>query len=146
MREATATLQSLVQQSLPVTGSDQADYFLKELALGLEGWAVQPCWVWASRLLPWRVGSLCIPGLDSGEYTMPIVGMMSVFDWSEVLEMHHQWTGREWFVARSPVAFLSLLDASGVRVSGCSCRESHEVKKAEVRLAEVPWLQQLFES
>jgi len=54
----------------------QADYFLKELALG--------------------------------EYTMPIVGMMSVFDWSEVLEMHHQWTGREWFV----------------------------VKKAEVRLAE----------
>jgi len=54
----------------------QADYFLKELALG--------------------------------EYTMPIVGMLSVFDWSEVLEMHHQWTGREWFV----------------------------VKKAEVRLAE----------
>ena len=30
---------------------------------------------------------------------MPIVGMLSVFDWSEVLEMHHQWTGREWFVA-----------------------------------------------
>jgi len=54
----------------------QADYFLKELALG--------------------------------EYTMPIVGMMSVFDWSEMTDANKTWAGREWFV----------------------------VKKAEVRLAE----------
>eukprot|EP00931_Biecheleriopsis_adriatica_P086789 TRINITY_DN6137_c0_g1_i1.p1 TRINITY_DN6137_c0_g1~~TRINITY_DN6137_c0_g1_i1.p1 ORF type:complete len:1079 (+),score=262.27 TRINITY_DN6137_c0_g1_i1:107-3238(+) len=54
----------------------QADYFLKELALG--------------------------------EYTQPIVGMMSVFDWSETLDLQRQWSGREWFV----------------------------VKKAEVRMAE----------
>lgn len=47
----------------------QADYFLKELALG--------------------------------EYTMPVVGMLSVFDWSEALELHHQpWAGREWFVVK----------------------------------------------
>mmetsp|Transcript_46297 Transcript_46297/g.83480 ORF Transcript_46297/g.83480 Transcript_46297/m.83480 type:complete len:935 (-) Transcript_46297:14-2818(-) len=54
----------------------QADYFLKELALG--------------------------------EYTMPVVGMLSVFDWSEVQDAVRTWAGREWFV----------------------------VKKAEVRLAE----------
>ncbi|CAK9112784.1 Uncharacterized protein SCF082_LOCUS52291 [Durusdinium trenchii] len=47
----------------------QADYFLKELALG--------------------------------EYTMPVVGMLSVFDWSEALNLHHQpWAGREWFVVK----------------------------------------------
>ncbi|CAJ1381273.1 unnamed protein product [Effrenium voratum] len=47
----------------------QADYFLKELALG--------------------------------EYTMPVVGMLSVFDWSEALSLHHQpWAGREWFVVK----------------------------------------------
>ncbi|CAJ1388163.1 unnamed protein product [Effrenium voratum] len=54
----------------------QADYFLKELALG--------------------------------EYTMPVVGMMIVFDWSEVTDSNATWAGREWFV----------------------------VKKAEVRMAE----------
>jgi len=46
----------------------QADYFLKELALG--------------------------------EYTMPVVGMMSVFDWSEVMDSTSAWAGREWFVVR----------------------------------------------
>jgi len=54
----------------------QADYFLKELALG--------------------------------EYPMPVVGMSSVFDFSEMTGKENQWAGREWFV----------------------------VKKAEVRLAE----------
>ncbi|CAK9106865.1 NADPH-dependent diflavin oxidoreductase 1 [Durusdinium trenchii] len=48
----------------------QADYFLKELALG--------------------------------EYTMPVAGMMSVFDWSELsaAERDRDWSGREWFVVR----------------------------------------------
>ncbi|CAE7453201.1 unnamed protein product [Symbiodinium sp. CCMP2592] len=47
----------------------QADYFLKELALG--------------------------------EYTMPVVGMLSVFDWSEAMGMQDQpWAGREWFVVK----------------------------------------------
>ncbi|CAE6924796.1 unnamed protein product [Symbiodinium sp. CCMP2592] len=54
----------------------QADYFLKELALG--------------------------------EYNMPVLGMMSVFDWSEMGDKDKTWSGREWFV----------------------------VKKAEVRMAE----------
>lgn len=45
----------------------QADYFLKELALG--------------------------------EYTQPIAGMKSVFDWSELLDkLDKGWSGREWFV------------------------------------------------
>eukprot|EP00930_Biecheleria_cincta_P060792 TRINITY_DN4638_c0_g4_i1.p1 TRINITY_DN4638_c0_g4~~TRINITY_DN4638_c0_g4_i1.p1 ORF type:complete len:962 (-),score=205.08 TRINITY_DN4638_c0_g4_i1:117-3002(-) len=45
----------------------QADYFLKELALG--------------------------------EYTQPIAGMKSVFDWSELMDRHDkEWAGREWFV------------------------------------------------
>eukprot|EP00930_Biecheleria_cincta_P060789 TRINITY_DN4638_c0_g1_i4.p1 TRINITY_DN4638_c0_g1~~TRINITY_DN4638_c0_g1_i4.p1 ORF type:complete len:1016 (-),score=215.54 TRINITY_DN4638_c0_g1_i4:82-3129(-) len=47
----------------------QADYFLKELALG--------------------------------EYDMPVVGMLSVFDWSELLDKdNHKWSGREWFVVK----------------------------------------------
>ncbi|CAJ1399897.1 unnamed protein product [Effrenium voratum] len=46
----------------------QADYFLKELALG--------------------------------EYTMPVAGMMSVFDWSEMQNVDRAWAGREWFVVR----------------------------------------------
>ncbi|CAK9107243.1 Uncharacterized protein SCF082_LOCUS49926 [Durusdinium trenchii] len=47
----------------------QADYFLKELALG--------------------------------EYSMPVVGMLSVFDWSEMtLKPNKAWAGREWFVVR----------------------------------------------
>eukprot|EP00931_Biecheleriopsis_adriatica_P026426 TRINITY_DN16083_c0_g1_i1.p1 TRINITY_DN16083_c0_g1~~TRINITY_DN16083_c0_g1_i1.p1 ORF type:complete len:1036 (-),score=244.94 TRINITY_DN16083_c0_g1_i1:61-3168(-) len=46
----------------------QADYFLKELALG--------------------------------EYTMPVVGMMSVFDLSEMIDSQRTWAGREWFVVR----------------------------------------------
>eukprot|EP00930_Biecheleria_cincta_P003657 TRINITY_DN104585_c0_g1_i1.p1 TRINITY_DN104585_c0_g1~~TRINITY_DN104585_c0_g1_i1.p1 ORF type:complete len:1011 (-),score=231.74 TRINITY_DN104585_c0_g1_i1:65-3046(-) len=54
----------------------QADYFLKELAMG--------------------------------EYTMPVVGMPSVFDLSEIQNSDKTWAGREWFV----------------------------VKKAEVRMAE----------
>ncbi|CAE7326460.1 unnamed protein product [Symbiodinium necroappetens] len=54
----------------------QADYFLKELALG--------------------------------EYNMPVLGMLSVFDWSEMGDKDKTWSGREWFV----------------------------VKKAEVRMAE----------
>jgi len=54
----------------------QADYFLKELALG--------------------------------EYSMPVLGMLSVFDWSEIGDRDKTWSGREWFV----------------------------VKKAEVRMAE----------
>ena len=29
---------------------------------------------------------------------MPFVGMMSVFDWSEVDNVKGGWTGREWFV------------------------------------------------
>eukprot|EP00930_Biecheleria_cincta_P071201 TRINITY_DN58720_c0_g1_i1.p1 TRINITY_DN58720_c0_g1~~TRINITY_DN58720_c0_g1_i1.p1 ORF type:complete len:1107 (+),score=253.54 TRINITY_DN58720_c0_g1_i1:32-3352(+) len=46
----------------------QADYFLKELALG--------------------------------EYTMPVVGMMSVFDISEIEKKDTEWAGREWFVVK----------------------------------------------
>jgi len=46
----------------------QADYFLKELALG--------------------------------EYDMPVLGMLSVFDWSEMKERNKAWAGREWFVVR----------------------------------------------
>lgn len=46
----------------------QADYFLKELALG--------------------------------EYSMPVVGMSSVFDFSEMTGKENQWAGREWFVVR----------------------------------------------
>lgn len=46
----------------------QADYFLKELALG--------------------------------EYTMPVVGMMSVFDFSEMERKDSEWAGREWFVVK----------------------------------------------
>ena len=46
----------------------QADYFLKELALG--------------------------------EYTMPVSGMLSVFDWSEMIENDKEWAGREWFVVK----------------------------------------------
>jgi len=46
----------------------QADYFLKELALG--------------------------------EYTMPVLGMLSVFDWSELEASDRQWAGREWFVVK----------------------------------------------
>lgn len=46
----------------------QADYFLKELALG--------------------------------EYEMPVAGMLSVFDWSELSDKERTWAGREWFVVR----------------------------------------------
>eukprot|EP00930_Biecheleria_cincta_P060791 TRINITY_DN4638_c0_g3_i1.p1 TRINITY_DN4638_c0_g3~~TRINITY_DN4638_c0_g3_i1.p1 ORF type:complete len:1047 (-),score=228.89 TRINITY_DN4638_c0_g3_i1:30-2930(-) len=47
----------------------QADYFLKELALG--------------------------------EYDMPIVGMLSIFDWSEMQEDGKaEWAAREWFVVK----------------------------------------------
>lgn len=46
----------------------QADYFLKELALG--------------------------------EYTMPVAGMLSVFDWSELTDGKKNWAGREWFVVK----------------------------------------------
>ncbi|CAJ1416004.1 unnamed protein product [Effrenium voratum] len=46
----------------------QADYFLKELALG--------------------------------EYDMPVVGMLSVFDWSEMSGRDKTWAGREWFVVK----------------------------------------------
>ncbi|CAJ1395203.1 unnamed protein product [Effrenium voratum] len=46
----------------------QADYFLKELALG--------------------------------EYDMPVAGMLSVFDWSELSDKDKAWAGREWFVVR----------------------------------------------
>ena len=46
----------------------QADYFLKELALG--------------------------------EYEMPVAGMLSVFDWSELTDKERTWAGREWFVVR----------------------------------------------
>jgi len=53
----------------------QADYFLKELALG--------------------------------EYTMPVVGMMSVFDWSELMDSSSAWAGREWFVVRKAEVRLS---------------------------------------
>ena len=44
----------------------QADYYLKELAMG--------------------------------EHQMPVLGMMSVFDWSEADNVKGGWTGREWFV------------------------------------------------
>eukprot|EP00435_Cladocopium_sp_Y103_P007139 s2202_g2.t1 len=56
----------------------QADYFLKELALG--------------------------------EYTMPVAGMMSVFDWSEVssTERDRNWSGREWFVVRKAEVRMSV--------------------------------------
>jgi len=46
----------------------QADYFLKELALG--------------------------------EYDMPVVGMLSVFDWSEMKDKDKSWAGREWYVVK----------------------------------------------
>ncbi|CAJ1399899.1 unnamed protein product [Effrenium voratum] len=54
----------------------QADYFLKELALG--------------------------------EYTMPVAGMMSVFDWSELSGNKEDWAGREWFVVRKAEVRMSL--------------------------------------
>eukprot|EP00434_Breviolum_minutum_P009356 symbB.v1.2.008245.t1/scaffold515.1/size193321/7 len=56
----------------------QADYFLKELALG--------------------------------EYTMPVAGMMSVFDFSEVsaTERDRNWSGREWFVVRKAEVRMSV--------------------------------------
>eukprot|EP00930_Biecheleria_cincta_P000292 TRINITY_DN10061_c0_g1_i1.p1 TRINITY_DN10061_c0_g1~~TRINITY_DN10061_c0_g1_i1.p1 ORF type:complete len:1063 (-),score=187.22 TRINITY_DN10061_c0_g1_i1:320-3508(-) len=49
----------------------QADYFMKELALG--------------------------------EYTMPVAGMKSVFDWVEMLrnDTGADWAGREWFVVKN---------------------------------------------
>ena len=65
---------------------------------------------------------------------MPIVGMMSVFDWSEVLEMHHQWTGREWFVARISVSAKQRFAHRGPSLAPHALPA--EVKKAEVRLAE----------
>ena len=46
--------------------------------------------------------------LAMGEYSMPVVGMPSVFDLSEMQGSDKTWAGREWFV----------------------------VKKAEVRMAE----------
>eukprot|EP00930_Biecheleria_cincta_P050344 TRINITY_DN354_c0_g3_i1.p1 TRINITY_DN354_c0_g3~~TRINITY_DN354_c0_g3_i1.p1 ORF type:complete len:1007 (+),score=209.76 TRINITY_DN354_c0_g3_i1:206-3022(+) len=46
----------------------QADYFLKELAMGDHG--------------------------------MPVLGMMSVFDWSDTEPTDKPWTGREWFVVK----------------------------------------------
>mmetsp|Transcript_45441 Transcript_45441/g.81761 ORF Transcript_45441/g.81761 Transcript_45441/m.81761 type:complete len:902 (+) Transcript_45441:67-2772(+) len=53
----------------------QADYFLKELALG--------------------------------EYTMPVLGMLSVFDWSELEASDRQWAGREWFVVKKAEVHLA---------------------------------------
>jgi len=35
-----------------------------------------------------------------GEYTMPVVGMLSVFDWSEMKDSDPSWCGREWFVVK----------------------------------------------
>mmetsp|Transcript_70259 Transcript_70259/g.164842 ORF Transcript_70259/g.164842 Transcript_70259/m.164842 type:complete len:982 (+) Transcript_70259:72-3017(+) len=36
--------------------------------------------------------------LSMGEHDMPMMGMMSVFDWSEADNVKGGWTGREWFV------------------------------------------------
>jgi len=38
--------------------------------------------------------------MSMGEYTMPVVGMMSVFDWSEAEPLGRPWAGREWFVVK----------------------------------------------
>eukprot|EP00930_Biecheleria_cincta_P043409 TRINITY_DN2980_c0_g1_i1.p1 TRINITY_DN2980_c0_g1~~TRINITY_DN2980_c0_g1_i1.p1 ORF type:complete len:1004 (-),score=206.03 TRINITY_DN2980_c0_g1_i1:259-3243(-) len=46
--------------------------------------------------------------LALGEYTQPIAGMMSVFDWSEILEKHNKpWAGREWFIVRKAEVHLA---------------------------------------
>eukprot|EP00930_Biecheleria_cincta_P018205 TRINITY_DN14262_c0_g1_i1.p1 TRINITY_DN14262_c0_g1~~TRINITY_DN14262_c0_g1_i1.p1 ORF type:complete len:1026 (+),score=214.71 TRINITY_DN14262_c0_g1_i1:23-3100(+) len=40
--------------------------------------------------------------LSLGEYTMPVVGMRSVFDWVEMIEPNDkEWAGREWFVVKN---------------------------------------------
>lgn len=35
---------------------------------------------------------------------MPVMGMMSVFDWSEADNVKGGWTGREWFVVNKALA------------------------------------------
>ena len=91
----------------------QADYFLKELALG--------------------------------EYPMPVVGMSSVFDFSEMTGKENQWAGHNLSVlgmhifgdkvSKSPDSFaFKWLHASCQGLN--QGREWFVVKKAEVRLAE----------
>lgn len=43
---------------------------------------------------------------------MPVLGMMSVFDWSEVDNVKNGWTGREWFVVnKARFVFIGQLHA-----------------------------------
>ncbi|CAE7499920.1 unnamed protein product, partial [Symbiodinium pilosum] len=76
----------------------QADYFLKELALG--------------------------------EYDMPVVGMLSVFDWSEMKDKDKSWAGREWFVVKKAEIRMSEDNALIPHVKmGVEAREQVVTKK-----------------
>eukprot|EP00435_Cladocopium_sp_Y103_P016762 s2202_g4.t1 len=50
----------------------------------------------STQILTWRP----CKELALGEYDMPVLGMLSVFDWSEMKERNKAWAGREWFVVR----------------------------------------------
>eukprot|EP00913_Durusdinium_trenchii_P005528 g5150.t1 len=41
-----------------------------------------------------------LAGTSAGDVIMPVVGMSSVFDFSEMTGKENQWAGREWFVVR----------------------------------------------
>ncbi len=45
-------------------------------------------------------GNYLLKELGIGEYDMPIAGMLSVSDGSELEEDHSEWAAREWFVVQ----------------------------------------------
>ena len=45
-------------------------------------------------------GNYFLKELGIGEYDMPIAGMLSVSDGSELEEDHSEWAAREWFVVQ----------------------------------------------
>eukprot|EP00913_Durusdinium_trenchii_P021708 g20398.t1 len=79
----------------------QADYFLKELALG--EYTMPVVGMMTLSLKAARVSDPRPPNLLSLPLRLP----RSVFDWSEMMDSTSAWAGREWFVVRKAEVRLS---------------------------------------
>jgi len=65
---------------------------------------------------------------------MPVLGMMSVFDWSEADNVKGGWTGREWFVVNKAWLLVRQRLAGSAKIKVTWIEGFNQVQSGSIRL------------
>ena len=68
---------------------------------------------------------------------MPVLGMMSVFDWSEADNVKGGWTGREWFVVNKAWLLVRQRLAGSAKIKVTWIEGFNQVQSGSIRFNQV---------